>query len=278
MNFADLNPFIRSAGLYEVINNTEECRAYDFRLLYMISGDVSVNIEGEKKFHLSAGNLLLIPQGVRYRLKGQYLRLAVITFDLTGERCNLTDRLPPVRSEDFSEEKLLSGDFSPFDKMMILDDAEAERDTFIMICNIATSNEGMWRDEISALVKLMLLKLSESVSDNALPSQMVEALDAYIRENCTDEISNTEIGAIFGYHPFYVSRMLKDKKGITLRQYIISYRLKRSMKMLELTKKSVAEIAEECGFTDSSYFTKTFKANFKMTPKEYRNKFKEEFI
>ena len=72
--------------------------------------------------------------------------------------------------------------------------------------------------------------------------------------------------------------MLKEKKGITLRQYIISYRLKRSMKMLELTKKSVAEIAEECGFTDSSYFTKTFKANFNMTPKEYRNKFKEEFI
>ena len=107
---------------------------------------------------------------------------------------------------------------------------------------------------------------------------MVESLDTYIRENCSDEISNTEIGAIFGYHPFYVSRVLKDKKGITLRQYIRAYRLKAAKRMLELTKKSIAEIAEENGFTDASYFTKTFRTAFGMTPKEWRNKFKEEFI
>ena len=107
---------------------------------------------------------------------------------------------------------------------------------------------------------------------------MVEELDNYIRENSAEEISNTEIGAIFGYHPFYVSRMLKERKGITLRQYIIAYRLKNAKRMLELTDKSTSEIAEECGFTDASYFAKTFKATFGMTPKEFRNQFKEEFI
>ena len=107
---------------------------------------------------------------------------------------------------------------------------------------------------------------------------MVENLDKYIRENVGDEISNTEIGAIFGYHPFYVSKVLKEKKGQTLRQYIISYRLKSAKKMLEVTAKSVGEIAEECGFTDASYFTKTFKSVMGITPKEYRNQFKDEFI
>ena len=103
-------------------------------------------------------------------------------------------------------------------------------------------------------------------------------IDNYIRDNCSDEISNTEIGAIFGYHPFYVSKVLKDKKGQTLRQYIISYRLKAAKRALELTDKSAAEIAEENGFTDASYFAKTFKAAFGITPKDYRNKFKEDFI
>ena len=79
-------------------------------------------------------------------------------------------------------------------------------------------------------------------------------------------------------HPFYVSRMLKERKGMTLRQYIIAYRLKCAKRMLELSDKSAAEIAEECGFTDASYFAKTFKATFGMTPKEYRNSFKEDFI
>ena len=118
----------------------------------------------------------------------------------------------------------------------------------------------------------------ETVSENALPAQMVESLDAYIRENCSEEISNTEIGAIFGYHPFYVSNKLKECRGTTLRQYIINYRMKLAKRLLELTDKSVGEIAEEAGFNDASYFTKSFKASFGMTPKDYRNEFKDRFI
>ena len=48
--------------------------------------------------------------------------------------------------------------------------------------------------------------------------------------------------------------------------------------MLELTDKSALEIAEETGFTDSSYFAKSFKNAFGETPKEYRNRFKDDFI
>ena len=278
MNFSKLNPFIRSAGIYEVITRSEECRAYDARIIYLISGDIAVNIEDEKKFHLSVGNLLFIPAGVRYKLKGQYLRAAIITFDPTADWSDEEDRIPPDVPDKFDAARCHTGDFAPFDRVLLSEDMESERDTFIRIGNIATSAEGEWRAEVSAMVKLILLKLAETVSENALPSQMVEALDAYIRENCSEEISNTEIGAIFGYHPFYVSRVLKDKKGITLRQYIIFYRLKAAKRMLELTQKSMAEIAEEVGFTDASYFTKTFRQSFGMTPKEWRNKFKEEFI
>ena len=278
MNFAKLNPFVRSADVWEVINRTEECRAYDARLIYMISGDVSVSIEGGKASHLSVGNILYLPAGTRYKLKGQFLRAAVIAFDLTDDWCDKEERISPALTADFDEKACHSGDFSPFDRPLRADDMEIERDNFIRMTNIATSAEGEWRAQISAMLKLILLKLAETVSENALPARMVESLDSYIRENCSDEISNTEIGAIFGYHPFYVSKVLKDKKGITLRQYIIAYRLKAAKRLLIFTKKSIAEIAEETGFTDASYFTKTFRATFGVTPKEWRNKFKEEFI
>ncbi len=278
MDFSRLNPYIRSVGVYEVINNSGECRAYDSRLIYMISGDISVSIEGEKAFHLSVGNLLFIPAGMRYKLKGQYLRAAVITFDPTDAWCDVTEKIPPSSPETFRDEECHRGDFSPFDRMLLLEDAESSRDSFIKMEDIAASGEGEWRAEISAMLKLELINLAASVSCDALPPQMAHALDAYIRENCDEEISNTEIGATFGYHPFYVSRLLKEKKGVTMRQYIIAYRLKLSKRMLELTKMSIAEIAERCGFTDASYFTKTFRQAFGMTPKEWRNKFKEDFI
>ncbi len=278
MVFSKLNPFVRSAGVYEVINKSEECIAYDARVIYMISGDITVGIEDEKKFHISAGNMLYIPAGVRYKLKGQYLRAAIITFDLTDEYSNEIEKISPDATEAFNKEKTHICGIAPFDKFILAEDMESDRDTFIKMASIATSAEGEWRAYCSAYLKLILLKVADSVSETALPARMIEALDSYIRENCSEEISNTEIGAIFGYHPFYVSRVLKEKKGITLRQYIISYRLKAAKLMLELTKKSIAEIAEETGFTDSSYFTKTFRQSFGMTPKEWRNKFKEDFI
>ena len=161
---------------------------------------------------------------------------------------------------------------------MLLPDAEAERDKVIRMCHVATSGEGSFKAQLSAELKLLLLKLAESVDESSLPARMVEALDDYIRENVHDEISNTELGAIFGYHPFYVSRMLKEKKGVTMRQYVIAYRFKAAKRMLELTDKSIGEIADECGFTDASYFAKTFKSTFGITPKEYRNSFADRFI
>ncbi|MBO5101929.1 MAG: helix-turn-helix domain-containing protein, partial [Clostridia bacterium] len=58
----------------------------------------------------------------------------------------------------------------------------------------------------------------------------------------------------------------------------IGYRLKLACRALELTDRSAADIAAECGFTDASYFAKTFRAAYGLSPKEYRGKFKEDFI
>ena len=279
MDYIKFNPVIRSVSLYEKINKTDECVGYDCRVIYMVSGDVSAVVGGDKLGHLGPGHLLYIPAGVPYKLKSKYLRAVVVTFDMTSDDYGTLERISPVPTAEFDAEKCHSGDIEPpFNKYVHLTDMESERDTFINMANIFTSAEGTYRARVSAMFKLIMLKISETVDEQALPARMVEELDSYIRENCTDEISNTEIGAIFGYHPFYVSTMLKDRKGMTLRQYIIAYRLKAAKRMLELTDKSAAEIAESCGFTDASYFAKTFKSAFGETPKEYRNKFKEDYV
>ena len=278
MNLTYLNPVIRTVSLYERINRTDECVAYDSRLFYMVSGDVTAVVGGVKLGHLSPGHLLYIPAGTPYRLKGQYLRMVSIAFDPTTDHAE--DECPkPVPAAEYNSAFTHSVDgFTPLDKMIHIEDIESERDTFLGLVSIFTSAEGEYRAEGSAILKQILLKVIETVDENALPARMVEALDKYIRDNAGDDISNTEIGAIFGYHPFYISKVLKDRKGTTLRQYIIAYRLKLAKKLLSESAKSVNEISEECGFNDPSCFTKTFKAAFGMTPKDYRNLSKDDFI
>ena len=279
MDLNRLNPYIRSASLYEKSGKSGERIGYDNKIIYMLSGDINVTVEGMKPFHLSAGQLLYIPAGTAYKLKGQFLRAAVISLDLDYTDPEIADRIPPVSKDNYEPTLLRKlGDTSPFDKPIKIEDMDNMRDTFERACHLFTSAEGCYRAQLSAIFKTILIKIAESTDSKALPVAMIEGLDTYIRENVGDEISNTEIGAIFGYHPFYVSKVLKDSKGQTLRQYIISYRLKLSKKMLELTDKSISEIAEECGFTDASYFTKTFRTTFGITPKDYRNGFKEDYI
>lgn len=279
MNYIKLNPVIRAVSLYEKINRSEECAAYDSRVIYMLSGDISATVAGERLGHLSSGNLLYIPAGTPYKLKSKYFRAVVVSFDMTDDNPLPAERISPVPIAEYDSALCHSAGLeTPFDKPIKLDDMEAERDTFQRMANIFTSAEGTYLAQLSAMLKLILLKVAETSDEHALPARMVEALDNYIRDNCTGEISNTEVGAIFGYHPFYISKVLKDKKGQTLRQYIISYRLKAAKRMLELTDKGTADIARESGFTDASYFAKIFKATFGITPKEYRNKFKDDFV
>ena len=279
MDFTRLNPVVRSVSLYEKIGRSEECVGYDCRLIYVVSGDISATVGEKKLSHMGPGNLIYIPAGVKYRLKSKYLRAVVITFDPTDDNPLPEDRLNPAAASEYDESLChRCGVEGILGEVITLGDLESERDSFLRMANIFTSGEGHYRAQLSAMLKLILLRVIETADEDALPARMVEELDNYIRENVSDEISNTEIGAVFGYHPFYVSRMLKERRGMTLRQYIISYRLKMAKKLLETTDRSAGEIAEECGFTDASYFAKTFKAAFGITPKEYRNSFKDEFI
>ena len=279
MNFSRLNPCIHSVALYERPGRSEACVSPDSKIVYLISGELTYSLGKGKRERLSPGNLLYIPAGVTYAFKSKYMRATVVTFDFTDEFGGEGEWLAPVIAEEAEGLSVHAPvGFSVFENPVTLSDVEAERDTFIRMAHIFTSREGFYLAELSAMLKLILIKIAEHADENALPSSMVENLDGYIRDNIHDEISNTELGAIFGYHPFYISKMLKDKRGITLHQYVISYRTKYALSLLRYTDKAIADIADETGFTDASYFTKSFKAQFGMTPKEYRNKYKGDFI
>ena len=279
MNFSNLNPTIHTVALYERLDRTEPCVAPDSKIIYLISGELTYTVGDSKRERLSPGKLLYIPAGCVYRLKSKYMRAVVVSFDFTDEFGGEGEWLAPVPAEAAGELRIHGVSGMPvFESSLVLEDVESERDNLIRMANIFTSAEGFYLAELSAMLKLLLIKIAEHSDEAALPSSMVENLDGYIRDNIHDEISNTELGAIFGYHPFYISRVLKDKKGITLHQYVIAYRIKYAMSLLRYTDKAIADIADETGFTDASYFTKSFKAQFGMTPKEYRNKFKEDFL
>lgn len=68
----------------------------------------------------------------------------------------------------------------------------------------------------------------------------------------------------------YFCKFFKSLTGTTPMEYLTCYRLECAKKKLKETDLSVTEIAYDCGFNDSSYFTKVFKKyNDNLTPSKF---------
>ena len=117
--------------------------------------------------------------------------------------------------------------------------------------------------------------LLEKIEDRDLDSQnipkyIVNAL-TYINEHLSEKIIAEELAG-----KLYVSRttlltMFKKYTGVTLNNYILNCRIKKAISLLKEGKPE-AEVAEICGFGDSSAFIKAFKKVYHITPLQYIKK------
>lgn len=72
--------------------------------------------------------------------------------------------------------------------------------------------------------------------------------------------------------PEHVSRSFKKYLGLSPTEYMKSLRLEESRKLLSITDLPMNEISDACGFSSQSYFIRTFKANYGITPLQFRKK------
>lgn len=67
-----------------------------------------------------------------------------------------------------------------------------------------------------------------------------------------------------------LARLTKRVFGLTPSQFIVKTRITVGSQLLRETDKSIAEIAQLCGYHDQSAFTRAFRATTRLTPLEYR--------
>lgn len=93
---------------------------------------------------------------------------------------------------------------------------------------------------------------------------------SYIQQNFTREISLKEFGKQFHLSEKYISRYFKEHFHITLSQYINHLRLEHARQLLQETTLSITEVAMQSGYENVSYFIRSFKKMYGMSPLKYR--------
>ncbi len=79
-----------------------------------------------------------------------------------------------------------------------------------------------------------------------------------------------QLAADAGQSPYHYLRIFQQVAGVTPHQFILRARLREAARQLHAEDTRVIEIAFTAGFGDLSNFNKSFRAEFGVTPREWR--------
>ena len=112
--------------------------------------------------------------------------------------------------------------------------------------------------------------ISQSTHVTFAERQRIKALTNFIHHNYMDAISLSEIADSDHISKGECCRIFKRVLGTTPFKYLISYRIRQSIKLLAMSNLNISEIAQTVGFGSGSYFTECFKKEIKFSPIAYR--------
>ncbi len=123
-------------------------------------------------------------------------------------------------------------------------------------------------------IELLLLQLCEEMNKNENPNSKeappwIKHLQDIIHHS-HEKLSLDFLSKELGVHPVHISRSIPVYLNQSLGEYIREQKIKKSIGFLVDPSLSLSEVAYECGFSDQSHFTRTFKSYFGYTPKVFR--------
>lgn len=99
----------------------------------------------------------------------------------------------------------------------------------------------------------------------------IERAIRLIETNLATGLPLTALAAGAGVSPFHLSRSFRRVTGMSIREYVRERRLREACRLLSETRKPLAEIAYECGFSSQSRMTTVFRQALDVTPLAFRN-------
>lgn len=139
-------------------------------------------------------------------------------------------------------------------------------------------------NETNKNVKILNLICDLAVSlisgSNTLPQDSVPALPdllhvlAYIENNFAEDVTLADLSRVANMSRSTLLKQFAKLCKCSPSDYLLTIRVENSCKMLEHTDASISQIAQDCGFYDSSHFSKMFYRVKNVLPKDYRKSVK----
>ncbi|MBR3357248.1 MAG: helix-turn-helix domain-containing protein [Solobacterium sp.] len=125
--------------------------------------------------------------------------------------------------------------------------------------------------EVHQLLTMMAAGLMKKQTESTGTVRLILEAADHIRLHYRDELNVDDLLELTHLSRSYFLQMFKRVIGTTPHAYLLACRITRCKLLLETTDRSIASIAEETGFRDSSSLSVRFSAMVGQSPLKYRN-------
>ncbi len=276
----ELSPIIRFAQVLTVQDSEYfgTKLAYDNRMFLCVEGEGEIVIS-DVSYPIKAGTVIMWQGGLPYRYEpreGEELKLIGFNFDFTRRSATKLMAIPPVKESMFRSYMLTEcvtfTDTAVLNKPLCIQDQLHMAKRFNAIKDEFLYKKRFYIQRCSGLLSDLIVSLvrkAELPTDMQKRREIVNKVIQHIHENYASELTNESLARVFGYHPGYMGRLMKEATGMSIHQYLLQYRIERAIDYLQSGQRSVSETCYLCGFKDIAHFSKCFKLKTGYSPSYY---------
>jgi YesN/AraC family two-component response regulator len=95
-------------------------------------------------------------------------------------------------------------------------------------------------------------------------------VESWVQQHLDEKITLEQVAGLCGMSKSYFSRTFRCDHRITFQDYLIRQRINKAVDLLKDSDLQVTQVALAVGFSDLSYFTRTFHRHVGLLPSDYR--------
>lgn len=228
-----------------------------FEIYYITSGTCVYFIDN-KAYELIPGDIILIPEHVIHNTEyrsSEHTRLLI----------NCSQRFIPA-----SVRPLLPQMLYLYRNPSIADEVE---NIFLKIEEEYHNSDIMHEEILSCYTHMLFFLLARNLNTKAEIYTAHDYIDRaidYLQKNFASDVSLSLLADMYSVTPVHFSRMFKKVTGFGFCEYMNILRLQKAeILMYQSPKMTITEIAAQCGFSDSNYFSVKFKKMYGLSPKSF---------
>ncbi len=251
----------------------------DFSELVIILEGSATHIVGNEKFQISKGDVFVISNDTVHGYEAaENFRLCNIMFRMSEVFTKSYDlwNIPGFHAL-FVIEPYMTKDhsFQSYLKLSISQLEELEMQLDKMINEYSKKLDGM-KTLLLNTFTLIALDLSRlypvDLKIQKQPLLHLSKAVAYLERNYGNDITVEILANQANLSPRHFSRLFREIYKESPGSYLLNYRIQKAIELLDNKELSISEVAYQCGFNDSNYFSRQFHKNTGFAPREHRNR------